>query len=113
MEKEVEVQKYKLQTLTRNEEMNVIKQKLEKYFKFKIVNYLIDDILENETYHHFCSLVALAVINNRLSLDDGETLKKGLKEIFEVRGAYDQLDKSIIINSYGCIKKNNMIKLIQ
>lgn len=46
-------------------------------------------------------MINLAVINNRISLENGITLKKGLKLIFQITNTFDTLNK----NSY-IIKKN-------
>ena len=69
--------------------------------KFEIEKYLRLDIVENETYHHFCYLVNLAVVNDKLSVENGEILKEGIKEILKITGDYDRLDKSILIDC-GC-----------
>ena len=38
----------------RKKEFNLLKEKLEKHFNFEITEYIIDDILDYETYHHTC-----------------------------------------------------------
>ena len=97
--KDEEVKKYQLQAVVIKKQSKQIKEKLQEHFDFEIVDYLIDDILENETYQHFCSLVGLAVENDRLNVDDGETLKEGIKDIFEITSDYDKLDKSVLIDT--------------
>lgn len=93
-----EMEKYKLQACVIKKQSQDIKQKLKEYFSFEIEKYLILDIVENETYHHFCSMVNLSVVNDRLSAENGEILKEGIKELFEIAGDYDRLDKSILID---------------
>lgn len=93
-----EMEKYKLQACVIRKQSQDIKLMLKKYFSFEIEKYLIHDIIENETYHHFCSLVNLAVVNDKLSAENGEILKEGIKELFEITGDYDRLDKSILID---------------
>ena len=63
----------------RNREFKELKEKLENYFKFKITDYIISDILDCENYNHVCLMINLAVINNRISLENGITLKKRTK----------------------------------
>ena len=46
-------------------ELKIIKNRLEEHFNFKIESYIIHDIIENEDYGHFCSMVNLAVTNDR------------------------------------------------
>lgn len=96
-----EMEKYKLQACVIRKQSQDIKQKLKEHFNFEIEKYLILDIVENETYHHFCYLVNLAVVNDKLSVENGEILKEGIKEIFKITGDYDRLDKSILIDC-GC-----------
>ena len=64
-----------------NKEFEELKEKLENYFKFEIADYIVSDILESETYNHICLMINLAVVNNRISLENGTTLKNGLKKI--------------------------------
>lgn len=64
----------------RNREFTELKEKLENYFKFEITDYIIYDILDCENYNHVCLMINLAVINNRLSLENSIILKNGLKK---------------------------------
>ena len=85
----------------RNREFKELKEKLENYFKFEITDYIISDILDCENYNHVCLMINLAVINNRISLENGITLKQGLKLIFQITNTFHTLNK----NSY-ILKKN-------
>ena len=67
-----------------------LKEKLENYFSFNIPEYIVDDILENEDYNHFCLMINLAVVNNRISNKNGEILKIGIKELYNIKGKYDK-----------------------
>ena len=96
-----EMEMYKLEADVIKKHSQDFKQKLKEHFNFEIEKYLILDIVENETYHHFCSLVNLAVVNDRLSVENREILKEGIKEIFKITGDYDRLDKTILIDC-GC-----------
>lgn len=78
----------------RRKEFNELKEKLEDEFKFEIVGYIIDDILDYEDYHHFCLMVNMAVINHRLTAEEGKKLKVGIKKLFKINSEYDRLDKS-------------------
>ena len=93
-----EMEMYKLEADVIKKQSQEIKQKLKEHFNFEIEKYLILDIIEKATYHHFCSLVNLAVVNERLTAENGEVLKEGIKEIFKITGDYDRLDKSILID---------------
>lgn len=73
-----------------------IKEKMSKYFNFEITSYIIDDIVISENYYHFCLMVNLAVVNNRLSTYNGEILKAGIKKIFGIENNYDLLKPSIL-----------------
>lgn len=77
----------------------ILKRKLESYFDFEIVGYIIDDILEEEDYNHICLMINLAVVNDRMSVENGNILKNKLKEIFEINSMYDKLDISKILKN--------------
>lgn len=95
---EVESAKGKIKLLEiRKKEFKILKRKLEEYLGFEIVEYIIDDILDYETYHHICLMINLAVINCRLSAGQGEKLKKGIKELFKVNNEYDRIEKTVYI----------------
>ena len=70
-----------------------IEEKLENYFKFDIADYIVSDILECENYNHVCLMINLAVVNNRISLENSITLKKGLKKLFKINNMFDKFDK--------------------
>ena len=78
----------------RNREFKDLKEKLETYFKFEITDYIISDILDCENFNHICLMINLAVINNRISLENSITLRKGLKKLFEINDMFDKLDKA-------------------
>ena len=79
----------------RNKELKELKEKLENYFKFEITDYIISDILDCENYNHICLMINLAVINNKISLENSITLKKGLKELFKITNIFDKFNKEI------------------
>lgn len=74
-------------------EIELLKEKLEKHFNFDIPAYIISDILDNEDYNHFCLMTNLAVVNNRLSAEDGKVLKDKIKTMFNIKNKYDKLKK--------------------
>ena len=95
---EVESAKGKIKLLEiRKKEFKILKGKLEEHLGFKIVGYIIDDILDYETYHHICLMINLAVVNCRLSVGQGEKLRKEIKELFEVNNEYDRVEKTVYI----------------
>ena len=77
----------------RNKEIEELKEKLESYFNFEIADYIVSDILECENYNHVCLMINLAVVNNRISLENSITLKKGLKKLFKINNMFDKFDK--------------------
>lgn len=95
---EIESAKGKIKILEkRRKEFNLLKEKLEKNFGFEIIGYIIDDILDYETYHHVCLMINLAVVNNRFSIENGDRLKVGIKELFKINNDYDRVDKTVYI----------------
>lgn len=82
-------------------EIHLVKEKLEEHFGFEIESYIIHDIVCNEDYHHFKSMVNLAVENNRLTEEEGETLKQGIKEMFEIDGEFDRLNKAVVLGGFN------------
>lgn len=42
-------------------------------------------------------MINMAVINNRLSAEQGEKIKVGIKELFKVNNEYDRLEKTVYI----------------
>ena len=78
----------------------MLKEKLEEHFNFEITDYIIDDILDYETYRHTCLMINLAVINNRISIDNGEILKAGLRIIFKIKNEYDRFNRNVYIDTF-------------
>ena len=64
-----------------------------RHFNFEIADYIVSDILECETYNHVCLMINLAIANNRISLENGITLKSGLKKLFKINNMFDKFDK--------------------
>lgn len=95
---EIESAKGKIKMLeTRRKEFKILKNKLEERLDFEVTNYIIDDILDYETYHHTCLMINLAVINNRLSIENGDRLKVELKTMFNITSDYDTFDRKVYI----------------
>ena len=98
---EVEEAKGKIKRIeVRKKEYRLIKEKLEEHFKFEITDYIIDDILDYETYRHTCLMINLAVINNRISIDNGKILKAGLRIIFKIKNEYDRFNRNVYIDTF-------------
>ena len=68
-----------------------IRIKLNSYFDFIIPDYVISDFIDNEDYHHFCLMVNMAVLNNRLSKENGNTLKETTKKLLNITSSYEKL----------------------
>ena len=99
---EVESAKGKIKYIEkRRKEFKILKDKLEKEFSFEIVNYIIDDIFDCETYHHICLIINLAVVSNRLSEENGKILKKGIKELFNIDNDYDIVRKEVYMYRFN------------
>ena len=98
---EVEEVKGKIKKIeVRKKEYRLLKEKLEEHFNFEITDYIIDDILDYETYRHTCLMINLAVINNRISIDNGEILKAGLRIIFKIKNEYDRFNRNVYIDTF-------------
>ena len=98
---EIEEVKGKIKKIeVRKKEYRLLKEKLEEHFNFEITDYIIDDILDYETYRHTCLMINLAVINNRISINDGEILKAGLRIIFEIKNDYDRFNRNVYIDTF-------------
>lgn len=96
-----ERKKSNLQLEKRIKEMKLLKEKLEKHFNFEIPDYIIDDILDYEKYHHICLIINLAVVSNRLSEENGKILKEGIKKLFNIDNDYDIVRKEVYMNSFN------------
>ena len=98
---DVEEAKGKIKRIeVRKKEYRLLKEKLEEHFNFEITDYIIDDILDYETYRHTCLMINLAVINNRISIDNGEILKAGLRIIFKIKNEYDRFNRNVYIDTF-------------
>ena len=98
---EIEEVKGKIEKIeVRKKEYRLLKEKLEEHFNFEITDYIIDDILDYETYRHTCLMINLAVINNRISIDNGEILKAGLRTIFKIKNEYDRFNRNVYIDTF-------------
>lgn len=93
-----DIEKRKLQIEIRLQKQKVMQETLENYFGFKIPNYVIDDIVDNETYYHICLMINLATLNERLSEENADRLKEGFKEIFSIKNSFDTLKSEHILN---------------
>ena len=80
--------------------IELLKDELDRYFKFDVPVDLIVDIAENEDYNHFCLMINLAVKNNRLKESEGDKLKQGIKEICNIKNNYDELNAEIITGEF-------------
>ena len=98
---EVEEAKGKIKRIeVRKKEYRLLKEKLEEHFNFEITDYIIDDILDYETYYHTCLMINLAVVNNRISIENGEILKTGLRIIFKIKNDYDRFNRNLYIDTF-------------
>lgn len=70
---------------------NEVKEKIGKLFLFEVPEYILLDIVEEEDYQHFCLMVNLAKVNNRITEKQADELKTRIKEILNIRSCYDKL----------------------
>ncbi len=98
-----DINKEKLQIEIRLQRQKLIQETLEKYFGFRIPKYIIDDIVDNETYHHICLMINLATVNERLLEENADRLKEGIKEIFSIKNSFDNLESEHILNEFTSI----------
>lgn len=68
-----------------------IGNRLGSYFDFTIPDYVILDFVDNEDYNHFCLMVNIAVLSNRLSKKNGNTLKEKTKSLLNIKSSYEKL----------------------
>lgn len=100
-EDEIEEVRSKIKRIeVRKKEYSLLKEKLEEHFSFEITDYIIDDILDYETYYHTCLMINLAVVNNRISIENGEILKTGLRIIFKIKNDYDRFNRNVYIDTF-------------
>ena len=100
-EDEIEEVRSKIKRIeVRKKEYSLLKEKLEEHFNFEITDYIIDDILDYETYYHTCLMINLAVVNNRISIENGEILKTGLRIIFKIKNDYDRFNRNLYIDTF-------------
>lgn len=70
---------------------NAVKEKVQSYFDFEVPDYVALDIADEEYYEHFCLMVNLASMNNRITKENAEELKERVKKICNVENRYDRL----------------------
>ncbi len=96
-----EIKQQKITIYKQKRIKKLLKEKLEKVLNFKIADYIIMDIIENETYDHFCYMVNLSVVNNRISKGEGEMLKQEIKEFSNIKNNMDRLDKGAYLKEFN------------
>ena len=83
-----EIKKAKELIERRNKVTNIIQEK----FSFLVPDYVIDDIAEGENYEHICLMINLAESNNRITGENAIFLRNKLKEIGNIKSAYDKFE---------------------
>lgn len=95
-----EIEQDIVQIQKQKKKIELLKEKLDRYFRFNVPVDLIVDIAEEEDYNHFCLMINLAVENNRLKESEGDKLKQGIKEICNIKSNYDELNAESIIGEF-------------
>ena len=78
---------------------DIVSQKLKEICNFYIPNYVIDDIVKEESYSHFCLMINIAVINERISRKNAKFLKSKIKDISKIKNPYMNICKSLFISN--------------
>ena len=73
------------------EKIDKIKNDLQKHINFEIPEYIIHDIAENEEFNHICLIINVAIVNNRLSSENGNYLKEKIKSLCNIQNDYDRV----------------------
>lgn len=73
------------------EKIDKIKNDLQKHINFEIPEYIIHDIAENEEFNHICLIINVAIVNNRLSSENGKYLKEKIKSLCNIQNDYDRV----------------------
>ena len=48
-------------------------------------------IAENEEFNHICLIINVAIVNNRLSSENGKYLKEKIKSLCNIQNDYDRV----------------------
>lgn len=72
-------------------ELEEVKEKISNLFLFKIPEYILLDIVDEEDYQHFCLMVNLAKVNERITDEQASELKERIKEVLNIKDCYDRL----------------------
>ena len=73
------------------EKIDKIKNDLQKHINFEIPEYIIHDIAENEEFNHICLIINVAIVNNRLSSENGKYLKEKIKSLCNIQNDNDRV----------------------
>lgn len=73
------------------EKMDKIKNDLQKHINFEIPEYIIHDIAENEEFNHICLIINVAIVNEKLSRENGQYLKEKIKSLCNIKNDYDRV----------------------
>lgn len=73
------------------EKIDKIKNDLQKHINFEIPEYIIHDIVENEEFNHICLIINVAIVNNRLSSENGKYLKEKIKSLCNIQNDNDRV----------------------
>ena len=61
-----------------------LKLLISKYFNFDIPEYILEDIIEENTYKQICLTINVAMFNQRITEENANILKLKLKELFKI-----------------------------
>lgn len=74
---------------------NTLDEKLKEIFDFKVPDYVVDDIMEQNTIENIISLTLLAKFNNRISEEDTNTFIEELKKSNKFKKICENINNTI------------------
>lgn len=90
--KDYSINEEKFEIIKRHiEKIDKIKNDLQKHINFEIPEYIIHDIAENEEFNHICLIINVAIVNNRLSSENGKYLKGKIKSLCNIQNDNDRV----------------------
>lgn len=68
-----------------------IKKQMQENLDFKIPDYILDSIIDEQYYYDICLLINLAVINERFSKEQAQIIKNEIKKKCHINSVYDRV----------------------
>ncbi len=81
------------------EQAKKLKLLISKYFDFDIPEYILEDIIEENSYTQICLTINVAILNQRITEENAKILKRKLKELFRIKNIYDEMHIDVFLES--------------